>query len=200
MTPIAVWRILGDSCPSRALPSAVEVAMHASQVKLIMLDVDGVLTDGRLVYTDKGELTKAFHAHDGCALKLWQELGGQIAILSARAGGALQRRLADLGIELAQTGVQDKLAGYDALLAATGLRDAEVAYVGDDLPDLGPMTRCACPIAVGDAVPTVKRQAEYITHLPGGKGAVAEVVEWLLRQQQRWPGARLGTPSTESKG
>jgi len=182
------------------LPSAEEVAMRASQVKLIVLDVDGVLTDGQLVYTEEGERTKAFHVHDGCALKLWQELGGQVAILSARAGGALQRRLADLGIERVQTGVQDKLAGYDSLLAEIGLGDAEVAYVGDDLPDLGPMTRCACPIAVGDAVPAVKRQAEYITRLPGGKGAVAEVVEWLLRKQRRWPGSRLVAPGTESEG
>ena len=174
--------------------------MRASQVKLIMLDVDGVLTDGRLVYTEEGELTKAFHAHDGCALKLWQELGGLVAILSARTGGALRRRLADLGIKWSRTGVSDKLAGYNDLLAEIGVQDAEVAYVGDDLPDLGPLTRCACPIAVGDALPTVKQQAEYITRLPGGRGAVAEVVEWLLRKQQRWPGLRLAAPGRESKG
>ena len=171
--------------------------MDVSRIKLTVLDVDGVLTDGRLVYTEEGELTKVFHAHDGCALKVWQELGGLVAVLTARSGGPLQRRLADLGIKWARTGVQDKLVGYDALLAEIGLTDAEVAYVGDDLPDLGPMTRCALPIAVGDAVPAVKQRAEYIARLPGGKGAVGEVVEWLLRKQRRWPGSRLTAPGGE---
>lgn len=160
--------------------------MDKTFIKLLILDVDGVLTDGRIAVAPSGEWTKAFYVQDGCALKLWQRLGGKVALLSGRAEEAVDRRAAELGIEWVHSGVTDKLRAYRAVLASAGYRDAEVSYVGDDLPDLAPMRCCGFPVAVANAAPVVKRAAHYVTRRRGGGGAVAEVVEVLLRKQERW--------------
>ncbi len=160
--------------------------MNLATIELLILDVDGVLTDGSVTLTAEGESRKTFHVHDGCAIKLWQRCGGRVAILSARAGDAVRRRAAELGIDLVHTGVSNKLTGYESILATTGGQDHAVGYVGDDLPDLMPMSRCGFPVAVADAVPAVKQAASYVTRRPGGRDAVAEVVELLLRKQRRW--------------
>ena len=160
--------------------------MDKTFIKLLVLDVDGVLTDGRITPAASGEWTKAFYVQDGCALKLWQRLGGKIALLSGRAEEAIDRRAAELGIEWVRRDVTDKLSAYRAVLASAGCGDAEVSYVGDDLPDLAPMGCCGFPVAVANAAPAVKRAALYVTRHQGGGGAVAEVVELLLRKQERW--------------
>lgn len=160
--------------------------MNLTAISLFILDVDGVLTDGRLVSRETGEPAKAFFVQDGCAIKRWQRAGGKVAILSGRAETAVQRRAEELGIECLRTGVSDKLAGYEAILAETNRSDEAVAYVGDDLPDIPPMRRCAFPVAVADASPTVKRAAAYVTRRDGGKGAVAEVMELILRKRGQW--------------
>ena len=160
--------------------------MIPASIDLLILDVDGVLTDGRLTPLPDGEASKAFYVQDGVALKLWQRCGGQAAILSGRSETATLRRAAELGIECVRTGVSDKTTAYRELLASLGFGDAAVAYVGDDLPDLGPMAHCAFPVAVADAVPAVKRAAAYVTRRCGGTGAVAEVVELLLRKRNQW--------------
>jgi 3-deoxy-D-manno-octulosonate 8-phosphate phosphatase (KDO 8-P phosphatase) len=165
--------------------------MDPTGVRLLMLDVDGVLTDGRVAPTADDEWGKRFHVHDGCAIKLWKRCGGKAAILSGREGRDVARRAAELGIEWVMLGVSDKLAGYEAIRASADCADAAVAYVGDDLPDLGPMSRCAWPVAVADAVPAVKRAAQYVTRRTGGCGAVAEVIELILRKQKRWSPALL---------
>ena len=162
------------------------IPMGLSSIEVLILDVDGVLTDGRLITGPEGELTKRFHVQDGCAVKLWQRCGGKAAVLSGRDGEALRRRTAELGIECVRTGESDKLKGYEAILSACGCDDSAVCYVGDDLPDLGPMLRAGFPVAVADAVPAVKRVSAYVTRRAGGCGAVAEVVELLLRKQKRW--------------
>ena len=154
----------------------------------MILDIDGVLTDGTITTDAEGEPFKVFHTQDGCAIKLWQRQGGQVALLSGREAPAIRRRAADLGIEHVHTGVSDKLPVYETILRETGCEDAVVAVVGDDLPDLGPMNRCAFPVAVANATPTTKRAAAYITRRRGGAGAVAEVIELLLRKRGRWPG------------
>lgn len=160
--------------------------MDPTSIKLLILDVDGVLTSGHLSLTAHGDEAKWFHVHDGCAIKLWRRCGGKVAILSGRASDSVNKRAAELGIEWVHTGVADKLAVYKQVLADAGMTDDVVAYVGDDLPDLGPMSRAALPVAVANAVPAVKRSAAYVARRPGGEGVVAEVVEWLLRKQNRW--------------
>jgi 3-deoxy-D-manno-octulosonate 8-phosphate phosphatase (KDO 8-P phosphatase) len=160
--------------------------MDVAAVELLILDVDGVLTDGRIVTAPGGGATKAFCAQDGFAVRLWQRAGGKLAILSGRADEVVAKRARELGIERVRTGVADKTAGYRALLDETACPDNVVGYVGDDLPDLGPMTRCGFPVAVANATPAVKRVAHYVTRRAGGCGAVAEVVELLLRQRGQW--------------
>jgi len=160
--------------------------MDRTSIELLILDVDGVLTDGRITATPTGEWTKTFYVQDGCALKLWQRSGGKVALLSGRTEEAINRRAAELGIEWIHSGVTDKLRTYRAILALAGCRNIAVSYVGDDLPDLAPMRCCGFPVAVADAAPAVKRAAHYVTRCPGGAGAVAEVVELLLRKQMRW--------------
>ena len=165
--------------------------MEPTGVKLLILDVDGVLTDGRISPSEEDESARRFHVHDGFAIKLWKRSGGKVAILSGREGRDVAKRAAELGIDWVKLGVTDKLAGYEAILASADCVNEAVAYVGDDLPDLGPMSRCAWPVAVADAVPAVKRSAQYVTRRAGGCGAVAEVIELILRKQKRWSPALL---------
>ncbi len=161
--------------------------MDMESIKVLVLDVDGVLTDGRLMPgRDRADDAKAFHVHDGCALKTWQRAGGRVAILSGRESSDVARRAAELGIEFVRTGVADKLVEYEAVLKWARCDDAAVAYVGDDLPDLAPMQRCGWAVAVANAVPAIKRAASYVTRLGGGCGAVAETIEHILRKQRRW--------------
>jgi len=155
-------------------------------VGLLILDVDGVLTDGALVMTGDGETSKRFHVQDGYAVKLWQSRGGRVGVVSGRSGDAVARRAEELDIDVARLGVHDKLAGYKSVLDEVGVGDDSVVYVGDDYPDLPPMRRCAVPVAVANAVPAIKRAAAYVTRRGGGRGAVAEIVELILRKQGRW--------------
>ena len=171
--------------------------MDWSAIELLILDVDGVLTDGRIVSCPNGEWARAFHVNDGCALKLWMSLGHTAAILSGRGGDDVAKRAGELGIEIVRTGVADKLKGYREVVTLAGCDDSSAAYVGDDLPDLGPMSRCALPVAVADAVAPVKRAAEYVTRRGGGRGAVAEVVELILRKRGQWSTTAYGGLQSE---
>jgi 3-deoxy-D-manno-octulosonate 8-phosphate phosphatase (KDO 8-P phosphatase) len=158
-------------------------------VSLLILDVDGVLTDGRLAFDAQGQTVKTFHVRDGGALRLWKQAGGRTALLSSRASPAVARRAEELGIDAVVQGANDKLSAYDSLCRRFGVGDAEVCYVGDDLVDLAVMRRCGLPIAVADAAAAVKRQADFVTRRGGGRGAVAEVVERLLRRNGQWEAA-----------
>ncbi|MBN1510607.1 MAG: HAD hydrolase family protein [Phycisphaerae bacterium] len=160
--------------------------MDFGSINVLILDVDGVLTDGRLRFGPDGEDVKMFHAQDGYAIRLWQRAGYQTAILSGRRHPAVERRAAELGIACVRQGEGKKGEGYRAVCESLGASDAHVCYVGDDLPDLAPMMRCAFPVAVANAVPAVKTVARYVTDRGGGEGAVAEVVELVLRKQHRW--------------
>lgn len=168
--------------------------MDWSRLRLLILDADGVLTDGKLwAACDPASPAaaldlngKAFHVQDGRAIKQWQACGGLSAILSGRTSPGLEKRAAELGIRWCRTGVKAKVPAYDEILQAAGLTDADTIYVGDDLPDVGPMQRAAFSVAVANAVPAVKQRADHVTRHPGGDGAVAEVIERVLRKQGKW--------------
>ena len=148
--------------------------------------MDGVLTDGGIVYADNRVELKRFHVRDGSGLKLWQLAGRRAAIVSGRNSPAVARRAAELGVAPVLQGRADKLAAFEALLAETGLRPEQVCAVGDDLPDLPVLRRCGLAVAVADACPEVRAAADYVTAPPGGRGAVRDAIEWLLKLQGRW--------------
>ena len=161
-----------------------------TSINLLILDVDGVLTDGRIELVESGDLVKSFHAQDGSSIKAWQKLGGKVAVLSGRQSAVVETRARELGIEWVEQGIDEKAVAYERILAAADAADANVCYVGDDLADVPVMRRCAFPVAVRNAVPAVKQIAQYVTATPGGSGAVREVIELILLKQHR-PGAML---------
>lgn len=154
----------------------------ASQIKLLILDVDGVLTDGSLFYDNQGQEYKAFNSRDGHGLRMLQEAGVKVAILTGRQSELVQHRASNLNIpaELIFQGFRDKRPAFEALLQQTGLPAEQIAYIGDDVVDLPVMTQVGLAIAVADAHPFVKQQATWISNLPGGRGAVRETCEMLL--------------------
>lgn len=160
--------------------------MDLSAITLLVLDVDGVLTDGRISASRDGGDAKWFHVQDGCAIKLWQKSGGRVAILTGRESSEVKRRADELGIQFLRMGVEDKATGLRELLARAQVGANQAAYIGDDLPDAPAMTLCAFAVAPQNAVPDVKRIAQYVTRRRGGDGAVAETIELILRKQKRW--------------
>lgn len=161
-------------------------SMGTTAISLLILDVDGVLTAGCVAVGDDAGSSRQFHVQDGCAIKLWRRCDGRVAILSGKSGHDITARATELDVDWIETGATNKEAAYNDILARAACDDDAVAYVGDDLPDLKPMARCGFAVAVADAVPDVKRAADYVTRRRGGHGAVAEVVELLLRKQKRW--------------
>lgn len=150
-------------------------------IKLLILDVDGVLTSGALPYDADGNRQKTFYVQDGGAIRLWQAQGGMVAILSGREAPSVNARAKDLGIPIVVQGVPDKVPAYETICRQAGVSESEVAVMGDDLPDLAIMRRCGYPVAVQNAHRFAKRLARYITRHSGGRGAIAEAVERLLR-------------------
>lgn len=155
-------------------------------IRLLILDVDGVMTTGELPYSAAGQEVKSFFVQDGGAIRLWQSSGGRVAIISGRESNAVNARAKDLGVKPVIQGVPDKLPAYETVCREAGVADAEVSLIGDDLPDLAVMRRCGYPVAVANAIPRVKRAARYVTRRPGGEGAITEVVERLLRYNGTW--------------
>jgi 3-deoxy-D-manno-octulosonate 8-phosphate phosphatase (KDO 8-P phosphatase) len=167
--------------------SSADLADRVRRVELLLLDVDGVLTDGSIVYSDSGEELKAFHVRDGSGLKIWRRAGKRAAIVSGRSSAAVSRRAAELGLDAVFQGRDDKGAAFDELLRLTGLEAGQVCAVGDDLPDLPVLARAGVSVAVADACPEVRAAVDFVTMSPGGRGAAREAVEWLLKLQGRWP-------------
>ncbi|MCH2161159.1 MAG: HAD hydrolase family protein [Phycisphaerales bacterium] len=155
-------------------------------VRLLCLDVDGVLTDGSIFIDANGTEIKRFFVRDGNGLRVWMNLGYEVAVITGRSGPAVQHRMNELGIRHLRAGVKDKGPVFDALLDELGVSAGETAMVGDDLPDLPILHRCGYPVAVHDAAAEVKASACLVTGAMGGKGAVREVVEHLLRARGRW--------------
>ena len=155
----------------------------AAGIKLAIFDVDGVLTDGRLILGEDGNEYKAFHVRDGHGLIMLAELGCEIAVVTARSSGIVAERMAALGIKYVYQGEQDKGGRVIKLLAEFELRPEQVAYTGDDVIDLPAMSRVGLPIAVADAHAEVRKFAAWTTEASGGQGAVREVCELILQAQ-----------------
>jgi 3-deoxy-D-manno-octulosonate 8-phosphate phosphatase (KDO 8-P phosphatase) len=159
---------------------------RAKKVRLLLLDVDGVMTDGRLGFDGAGRESKFFYARDGIGIKLLQRAGLRVGILSGRKAGVVELRARELGIDLLLQKVEDKARGLEEALRKERLRPDQVCYVGDDLVDLPALLGAGLAVAVGDAVAEVKAAAHMVTRSPGGRGAVREVCEALLKAQGKW--------------
>jgi 3-deoxy-D-manno-octulosonate 8-phosphate phosphatase (KDO 8-P phosphatase) len=156
------------------------VLERARNIRLLVLDVDGVLTDGRLYLSAAGEELKVFHVRDGSGLVAVQRAGITVAIISGRDSAAVTRRAAELGIRHVRQGVADKGAALDQLLEELGVSAAETACVGDDTPDVPMLRRAGLAIGVADAHPALLAAAHWVTHSNGGQGAVREACDLLL--------------------
>jgi 3-deoxy-D-manno-octulosonate 8-phosphate phosphatase (KDO 8-P phosphatase) len=163
-----------------------ELKERAKRVRLVLMDCDGVLTDGRIVLTPDGEEIKFFHSHDGQGLKLAAEAGLRTGIITVRQTRVLERRAKEVSVKHLWQKSETKLEAYRAILAEEGVKDDEVAYIGDDLPDIPVMRRVGLAIAVANAVAEVRSVAHLITDRPGGHGGVREAIEFILKAQGRW--------------
>lgn len=160
-----------------------DVLTRAQQVRLVIFDVDGVLTDGSLFIGDQGEEYKAFYSRDGHGMAMLQETGVTLAVITGRTSEVVRVRMESLGIRYLYQGRRDKLPAYEDLRDTLGLSDAQIAYVGDDWMDLPVMRRVGLAIAVGDAHPLVQRYAHWRTPSPGGRGAARDVCELIMEAQ-----------------
>ncbi len=151
-----------------------------ARIRLLVLDVDGVLTDGRLYFGPQGEALKVFHVRDGAGLKQLAAAGIAVAVISGRRSQMTSRRCRELGVRHVMQGVQDKLAAFRRLCARLDLTAAACACIGDDTPDVPLMREAGLAFAVADAHPQARSAAHIVTALPGGKGAVREVCDYLL--------------------
>lgn len=165
---------------------------RAASVRLLVLDADGVLTDGRIVYTSQGLETKAFHVRDGLGMKVWRELGFKLAICTGRGGEAVRRRAAELHADAFREAVGDKRQAILEIAAVQGVAPSEVAVMGDDWPDLPAFEVAGYAMAPGDAHPDVRTKAHFVTRALGGAGAVREAIEHLIDAKGLLAEARAG--------
>jgi len=156
-----------------------------SEIRLVAFDVDGVFTDGRFYLSDDGVESKAFHTQDGYGIRQLLNEGVEVAVISGRQSGAVQKRMTELGVTHVVLGCEDKVAALDEIVAGLGISVVECAYVGDDIPDLPLLNYVGVSIAVANAVPTLHEQCDLSTSASGGAGAVREVCELILDAQSR---------------
>ncbi len=159
----------------------------AAKIALLILDVDGVLTDGSIIMNDHGEEIKCFNVKDGHGLRLLMNAGIHVAIITGRKSNSVKHRARDLGIREVYQGIKDKESLCNELIQYKELDKAQVCCMGDDLPDLPMFNQVGISIAVADASPELRREADYVTEKKGGKGAVREVCELILKAQGKWP-------------
>jgi 3-deoxy-D-manno-octulosonate 8-phosphate phosphatase (KDO 8-P phosphatase) len=160
-----------------------DILQKAALIRLVIFDVDGVLTDGSLFLGDDGQEYKAFNSKDGHGMKMLQQSGVDIGIITGRTSNVVEVRMASLGIQHVYQGKHEKLPAYEELKQKLGLEDEQIAYVGDDVVDLPIMTRVGLAVAVQDALPFVKQHAHWQTSRGGGRGAAREVCELLMEAQ-----------------
>jgi len=165
----------------------MDTEVRARRVKLLVFDVDGVLTGGQILFGPDGEALKIFHAHDGLGINAAHRAGLKTAVITGRESEMVRQRGAELAIPEVCQGARDKIAHLERLLDKHGLTAEEVAYAGDDLNDLAVMRRVGLACAVANAAPEVKEVAHYVTGRAGGAGAVREIVELVLKAQGKWP-------------
>lgn len=173
------------SRPARRLDDQ-EFARRARGLRWLLTDIDGVLTDGGMLYGPGGEELKRFHARDGLALKLARGCGLRVGLLSARGNRAVEIRAGELGLDRVILGQRDKVAALELLLHEEDVAPAEVAYIGDDLPDLGVLGRVGLALCPADAAPEVRETAHRVLGLDGGHGCAREAVELILRARGQW--------------
>ncbi len=156
------------------------------RVRLLLLDVDGVLTDGRLIYDDNGNELKSFDVKDGHGIKLLMRGGIKVGIITSRQSKVVSKRAEELGIEILHQKAVDKLSVFRRIKDREGLKAEEIAFMGDDLVDLPVLREVGFSIAPADAIEEVRRIVHYVTRNPGGRGAVREVCELILKTKDRW--------------
>lgn len=156
------------------------------KIKVVAMDVDGVLTDGRIIVDSNGVETKNFDVQDGFGIVFLKKCGIKTVIISARESGVVNHRAQDLKIDKVYVGVYPKLGAYEGMLEEFKVLDEQVCFIGDDLADLGIMRRCGVAVAVANAVFEVKQVADHVTVNKGGRGAVRETVELILKAQGHW--------------
>ncbi len=166
--------------------SAEDVTGRAKRIKLLLMDCDGVLTDGQLELLEDGDEQKTFHARDGQGISLIHRAGWKTGIISGRTSSAVERRAQDLKMAYVRQYAKDKVKALEEILALAGVSAAECAYIGDDVGDIPVMRRVGLAVAVADAVLETKQAAHYVTELKGGRGAVREVCDLILKAQGRW--------------
>ena len=155
-------------------------------IQLILCDVDGVLTDGAICFDNQGIETKTFHVRDGMGIRLWQRSGGRFGLLTARTSHIVKVRAAELGVDIIRQGFSDKLPVAQQIMSELNLSSSQVCYVGDDLTDLQLISQVGLGVAVADAVEEIRTAAHHVTETTGGKGAVRELIETILKSQNRW--------------
>jgi 3-deoxy-D-manno-octulosonate 8-phosphate phosphatase (KDO 8-P phosphatase) len=164
----------------------MDISDKACKIRLLILDVDGVMTDGRIVYSDSGEELKFFDSGDGHGIKMLMRTGVDVAIITGRASRAVEHRAANLGVTMVYQKALNKIEAYEEILVRQGLEDFQVCAMGDDLPDVPLLRRAGLAIAVPAAVDDVKLAADYITRHSGGQGAVREICDLIMKEQGSW--------------
>lgn len=168
------------------VPVSEEVRERARKIRLLMLDVDGVMTDGRIIFNDEGREIKAFDVRDGHGIKMIQRAGIEVAIVTGRESTVVDRRAAELGIRWVRQKAFDKARVYREISDSLEIHDDEVCFLGDDVVDIPVLRKVGLPVVVADAHEEAKRWAAYVTLSPGGRGAVREVCELILQAQDKW--------------
>lgn len=155
-------------------------------IELILSDVDGVMTNGGITYDNQGIETKTFHVRDGMGIKLWQKTGHRFGVITARSSHIVKLRMDELGVDFIRQGTEQKLAAAQQIIGELNLEIQNVCYIGDDLTDVGLMKSVGLSASVADATDDVKKVADYVTKSAGGKGAIRELIEMILKSQKRW--------------
>ena len=176
-----------QSLPKLPYDVSNDLLQKAATIKLALFDVDGVLTDGKLHYGPDGEKTKVFHALDGHGLKMLQQVGIQVGVISARSSAALATRLSDLGIKHQYLGINDKLAKFNELIESLNINAEQCAFTGDDVIDLAVMQQCGVKFSVQNGHFIVRDLADWVAPLTGGNGAVRAICDLLLYSQDKYP-------------
>jgi len=159
---------------------------RCKKVELILSDVDGVLTDGGIIFNNQGIEIKRFHSHDGLGIKLWRRGGFKFGLLTARSSHIVKLRASELGVDVVRQGFEEKVQVTLEVMSELGLEACQVCYIGDDLPDLPVMRQVGLAVAVADACDEVRAAAHLVTKRPGGHGAVREAIEFMLKTKGRW--------------
>jgi len=164
----------------------MKLAQRCNAIQLILSDVDGVMTDGSVVFDNQGIEAKRFHIRDGLGIRLWQRAGYRFGLVTGRTSQIVRLRASELGIDIVRQGIEEKLPAARQIVADLDLDIEQVCFIGDDLPDVPLLCSVGLGVAVADAAEQVRRVAHYTTSLAGGRGAVRETVELILKAQHRW--------------